>query len=176
MKPKYEIGQRLWWPKFEHEEERVTCPDCGGTGRLRVTFHDETEVSIDCQNCAKGYEPPKGYLVIAVRVPRVQQVTVRGVELKDDETFEYRTTGSWCIPENKLFTRSEAAMAAAKQIAVVADQAERDKIQTKERDTRSWAWNATYHRREIKRAEKDLTHHKAKLAVADLKAKLEKKK
>ena len=34
------------------------------------------------------------------------------------------------------------------------------------KDTRSWAWNATYHRGCIRQAEKDLEYHRAKLAVA----------
>ena len=175
MIAKYSIGQELWRPTFDMEEARVTCPDCGGTGRLRVTFHDETTVSVECQNCNVGYESPKGYLRVSNRHPRAQQVTVTGMELRG-EVLEYRTTGSWCVPEDRLFLTEEAALTAAGLMAVEADQAERDKIQEKEKDTRSWAWNATYHRREIKRAEKDLAHHKAKLAVANLKAKPEKKK
>ena len=47
MKPKYEIGQDVFFASFSsHASEYVTCPDCGGTARLRVTFHDETTVSI----------------------------------------------------------------------------------------------------------------------------------
>ena len=33
-------------------------------------------------------------------------------------------------------------------------------------DTHTWAWNVTYHRGCIKRAESDLAYHAAKLAVA----------
>jgi len=52
-----------------------------------------------------------------------------------------------------------------------ADRAEREKIATKEKDTRTWAWNASYHRRQIKDAKRQLEYHTAKLNVASLKAK-----
>lgn len=58
--PKFKIGDTVWHATFGMTETWVTCPDCGGTGRLRVTFHDETQVSIECNRCGPGYEPPTG--------------------------------------------------------------------------------------------------------------------
>lgn len=38
------------------------------------------------------------------------------------------------------------------------------------RDHRSWAWRASYHRNEIKRCQKEIERHTARLNVASLKA------
>ena len=44
----------------------------------------------------------------------------------------------------------------------------------KEKPARSWAWHVTYHRREIKRAERDLEYHTRALGIAKEKAKVKK--
>lgn len=65
----------------------------------------------------------------------------------------------------------EEAQAAAAAMAVQWDADERAKIATKERDTRTWAWNASWHRGRIKDLERELAYHTSKLAVAAIKAK-----
>jgi hypothetical protein len=73
--------------------------------------------------------------------------------------------------EKDLFETEAEAMVAAEAMAAEYDEEERKKILTREKDGKSWAWNATYHRRCIKQAEKDLDYHTRKLKVANLKAK-----
>lgn len=169
QKPKYEIGQEVWWATCETEETSLECPHCGGTGRLRVIFHDETTVSIECENCAVGYDPPTGRVKCSVRKPTARMVIISGVEVRTDgEYFEYRTTLSYIVPEEHLFEAEADALEKATQISVERDREERERVLRKEKDARSWAWNASYHRNEIKRAEKNIEYHKAKLAVANL--------
>lgn len=171
MNTKFEIGARLWWPRCQREATSVECPDCGGTGRLRVIFHDETTVSIGCANCAIGYDPPTGRVRVHDRTPRVEQVRIVGLEIRADGSVEYRTSHSYNVSEDMLFSDHEAAMERAEELAVEADREDRERVATKERDTRTWAWNASYHRGEIKRLRRDIERHEAKLAVASLKVK-----
>lgn len=56
-------------------------------------------------------------------------------------------------------------------MAAEADAEELRRIAEKEKPTRTWSWNATYHRKEIKRCEESIARHRAKLSVASLKAK-----
>lgn len=167
---RFGIGQTAYWATWDATESYVTCPDCGGTGRLRVTFHDETQVSIDCQNCGPGYNPPTGRLMVYDRHPRARLVTITGVEIHKDET-RWRTDQSYLVEDGALFTDEAAALAKAQEIAAEADREQRERVLKKEKDTRSWAWNATYHRREIKRAKEQIEYHSKKLAVAAVKAK-----
>ena len=171
---RYDIGQEAWRATFGMTETSIICPDCGGGGRLRVTFDDNTTVSIDCANCSRGYEPPRGRVIVHERKPQAEKVTISGFDVRADEV-EYRaragSSSSWIIDDNQLFDTQEEAMQRAEVLAAEYDREERERISKKEKDTRTWAWNASYHRRAIKRAKTELAYHEGKLAVASLKAK-----
>lgn len=171
MNIKYEIGQTAWWATCNRGDNFVECPDCGGTGRLRVTFHDDTTVSIACQNCAISYDPPTGRVKVYDRVPKARPVTVIGFEVGGREGVEYRTSDSYIINEDRLFDTQEAALECASVLAAELDCEGREHVLKKEKNTRSWAWNASYHRREIKQHQEKISYHESKLAVAALKAK-----
>jgi hypothetical protein len=171
---KYEIGQQVWWATCQTREHLETCPDCGGTGRLRVTFHDETQVSIDCANCSAGYNPPTGLVKWYGHMPEARLITVTGFEFTDGKASYHAGIGQgsyYRIEEGELFNAEDAAKAHADKLAEKHDASERARILNKEKDTRSWAWNASYHRNNIKRAQKDIAYHTAKLNVAAIRAK-----
>lgn len=165
---RFEIGQKVWWAHWNSTESSVECPDCGGTGRIRVTFHDETTVSIDCQRCSRGYEPPTGRLTTYVREPSAELVTITGFEFRDGK-MEWQTSGSYCIQDEDLFENEAPAIERCEVLAAEANARELEQIAKKEKDTRSWAWNASYHRREIKEAKRKIEYHTKKLAAANLK-------
>ena len=174
MTPRFKIGDQVWLARFESARDGVSCPDCGGTGRLRVTFHDDTTVSIECRNCSVGYDPPTGKVVCYERHPAPEPITVTGLEM-NALGATYRLGGGinhWrSAGEEDVFSSREEAMVRAEAMAKEATEAERAQIFRKERDTRTWAWNASYHRGVIKRAQRDIEYHTAKLNVAALKAK-----
>lgn len=187
MRTKYEIGQEIYWASFSaHAHEYVTCPDCGGTGRLRVIFHDETTVSIPCANCAKGYEEPSGLIHVYCRKGVAESGRISGLEINGDNV-EYRISklflgtdghtfsGGYIVKECDAFLTEQEAKEKADIMAAEYDAEERARIFKKEKDTRTWAWNASYHRREMKDAERKLEYHSKKLSHAALKAKDEKK-
>jgi hypothetical protein len=173
------IGDTVWLAKWDSEDATVPCPDCGGTGRLRVIFHDETVVSIWCQNCAVGYDPPTGVIRVHTRYPKAIQATIIGVE-RGPKGIEYKCemiggSGYYRHVEADLFADKEAAELHAAHLVSEADAAERERVLTKEKDTRSWAWNASYHRKQIKDAERQIVYHSSRLSHASLKAKAERK-
>ena len=47
-------------------------------------------------------------------------------------------------------------------------------MKRKEKDTKTWAWNVHYHRKEIREAQKRIEYHTSKLNVAKLHVKAEK--
>jgi hypothetical protein len=167
---KYQVGQQVWRASWEGTETSIPCPDCGGTGRIRVTFHDETQVSIGCQYCARGYDPPTGRVRVHDRRPTAVLETITGAEIEGGKT-EWRTNRTYRAPESDLFDNEAECLAAAAVKAAQHDREERDQINNKEKDTRTWAWNASYHRKCIKDAQKQIDYHSRKLAVASIKAK-----
>jgi len=173
MSLKFQIGDELWYAAWEVTSNYVTCPDCGGTGRIRVIHHDDTEMSIECAGCSAGYEPPKGYVTVYDRKALAYPVTITGVEIRDGKA-QWRSDRHY-IPEEGDLYRSEAeAIAGAQVKAAKADREERERIAKKEKPTRTWSWNAHYHRKEIKRAQQSIEYHTKKLAAANLKARVEK--
>ena len=170
---KYEIGQQVYWATWDSRDAYVTCPDCGGTGRLRVTFHDETQVSIDCRNCSVGYDPPTGRIHVHNRMAVVRLTTITGCEVEGSKV-EWRTSDSYRISEDNLFDNEADCLVRAAEIDAQADREERERVNRKEKDNRSWAWNASYHRNQIKDAQRRIEYHTAKLAVAAIKAKEDK--
>jgi len=167
---RFEIGQQVWRPSFDNEPAYITCPDCGGSGRLRVTFHDETQVSIECKNCSVGYDPPSGRIKCYNRMPRAELETITGCEIGGGKV-EWRTSGTYRVDASELFDNEADCMIAAMAKAAQFDADDRQRILTKEKDTRSWAWNASYHRKCIKEAQRQIEYHTAKLNVAKVKAK-----
>jgi hypothetical protein len=166
---RYQIGQILWVARYDMEHDSVECPDCGGEGRIRVTFHDDTEVSIECGNCRAGYDPPTGRVRTWRRMPRTELVTLTGYEVNGAEE-RYRTSTSYLVPPENLFEHGTWAMLMALGVAMSDTERERGRILTKEKDKRSWAWNASYHRRCLKEAQRNVEYHTSKLAVAAVRA------
>ncbi len=79
---RFNIGDVVWIATWSATQDYVECPDCGGDGRLRVTFHDETTVSIECQACQIGFEPPSGRVRVYSRKPEAICGAITGFELR----------------------------------------------------------------------------------------------
>lgn len=172
---RYEVGQSIWIGEFSPlAPTHVTCPDCGGTGRLRVTFHDDTQVSIECRNCSAGYNPPTGMVMVYQNAAKARQAVVSGMEIHGGKTrwhVDASSSGYRIVDDEDAFDTQEDAFAWAEQKAATYVQEQRARVSAKEKDTRTWAWNASYHRRQIEESHRQIEYHTAKLNVAAIKAK-----
>ena len=172
---RFEVGQMIWIGNFSsHTSSYETCPDCGGTGRMRVTFHDDTQVSIECRNCSQGYDPPSGRILVYNPVARAQHVAITGLEIEGGKTrwhVNSHGSGYIIIDDDQAFDTEHEALISAKSRAADYVKEQQDRIFSKEKDSRSWASNASYHRKCLKEAQRQIEYHSAKLAVAVIKAK-----
>ena len=171
--PKYNIGDTAWRRTFDSSENYTTCPECGGDGRIRCILFDGTELSIDCEGCKQGYLPPTGRVRVYDRVARARLVSIDGFEVGRGGV-EYRTNESgscsYIVKDTELFDTEQAALNAAAALVSATAREEREKINRKEKPTRTWSYHVHYHRNCIRRAEKDIAYHTAKLNVAKIKA------
>ena len=174
MEAKFKIGDKVWFAEVRSVQKSVRCPECFGLKYLTVILGDQSEVTIDCAGCAAGYDPPKGFVIYYSWEPNVKQLTIKGMDLRDDSVTYWFVEGYGTEGLN-VFANQEAAEIHALELAKEHEQQELEKIHRKEKNNRTWSWNAHYHRACIRSAEKDLVHHKAKLEVAKLKSKDEKK-
>lgn len=176
---KFNMGETVYCASFDMTEDTIQCPHCGGTGRVRIIFHDETENSIECGNC-QNYDHwerrPTGRVKIHHRVAKAEKRVICGISIENNGKVEYRAStgrnGSfWILKEDIMFKTEQEAMEAAEKMAIEYDENEKNEVLKKYRDDRSWAWNASYHRKRVADAKRDLEYHTAKLNVADLKKK-----
>lgn len=167
---KFQMGQEVWKATHDVEECRVTCPDCGGKGVIRVVMADDSIHSIECSNCKHGIYPPTGYVKYYAREPKVALVRIVGISLRNGK-ITYELDDFHSAEEPTLSETYEGALEIAQGLAAEHNAAELKRVSTKEKDTRSWSWNASYHRKQIKEAEKQIAYHTSKLNVAALKTK-----
>jgi len=166
---RYQIGQQVWWASFESSEDHVVCPDCNGMKYIRVLLYDDTMLTIKCEGCSPGYEPATGYVRVYTRKPRAVLTTITRLEIQDGKV-EWGIAGSYRVDDDELFDTEEDALAAATLKTERADREERERVNHKEKPTRSWSWHVHYYRREIRRAEADIVRYTAALNVARVKA------
>lgn len=170
----FNIGDTVWFARAGQFETQITCPDCNGSRRIRLILANDEQVSIDCGGCARGDKGSFGTITEYKFKAHVESFVIGGIETSPQETrySTDRSSGAYYTHDGKdVFATQEEASERCKQLIKEATDRERDRLLKKEKDTRTWAWNASYHRRNIKEAEKQLNYHRAKLAIADARKK-----
>lgn len=164
MKPKFNIGDTVWIARAGPMEKSVECPACYGQRALTVIMGNGEQVSIDCSLCSVGYEPSKGVIKTYEFQAIAEPVRIERVELTN-RGFQFNH-------HDEVFATKEDALKRAEELKIEHLKEEENRLKNlKEYESRTWSWNATYHRRELKRAQEQVIYHTAKLNVAKVKAK-----
>lgn len=172
----FKIGDKVWYARAGRYETQILCPDCEGSRRVRVIFANNEETSIDCGGCSRGYEGSSGTITEYKFKADVHQTTIDGVDQYRNKTT-YKVNGNeymncyYSFDEKDIFGTEEEAVKRCQELIKEEVDIERDRLLRKEKDSKTWAWNASYHRKNIKNAERDLAYHRAKLAIADARKK-----
>lgn len=84
--PKFKVGDTIFVPRYEQNNETIVCPDCNGTQKWKVVMnHGEYEVK--CQRCSQ-YSSDKPFK--RTYVPTVRAFVIRSMQY---ETHAYTSTG-----------------------------------------------------------------------------------
>lgn len=171
---KFKIGDMVWFARADKNGVQIECPDCAGTRRIRLILANDEQVSIDCGGCMLGYKGCSGTVTEYKFKADVRQGIIGGVE-ETREKITYRIDQAegcyYSFDSNDLFENREDAIKRCQELIDKEIESEKERLLRKEKDTRSWAWNASYHRKRIKEAEKEIVYHTGKLNVAKFKAK-----
>ena len=162
---KFNIGDVVYHATAGQEHIWITCPECLGSGRLRVTLGDDSEVSIACVCCERGYEGSPGRIQTYRFEGNATERTITGMEVRQGQPTRY-SFGCWSTEETNLFaTRREAGDRAL--VLVQEHEAEETKrLKYTEKDYKTWAWHVSYWRSQIRRAKEAIAGAEARLAVA----------
>lgn len=174
MTPIFQIGDKVFYAGFKNTPHWVTCPDCMGNRTLTVILGTGEHVKIDCTGCSRGYEGSRGKIEQYDFLKEVVERTICGVRNEvthDGHKVEYVFEGGYYSSHENVFRTADEAELRAEFLAKQHTEEENKRMMAKTKDSRSWAWNATYHRGCIRSAEKELAHHRAKLEIASEKLK-----
>lgn len=171
---KLNIGDTAWVARAAPVETWVICPDCCGQKALTIIFGDGTQASIECENCKRGYEPPRGVVVLHEYKPVVEPNTITGMDQRQEGAnmkVQYWSGCSGFDGENAFATIEEAQARANELMAIRAKEEKEAFEKGKYNRDKTWAWNASYHRKCLKEAQRNIEYHTAKLNVAKAKSK-----
>lgn len=165
---KFSIGDPAWRAHAGLDHIWITCPECLGSGRLRVILGDESEVSIACECCSRGYEGSPGKMQTYAFRGEAKPVIITGIETSqhgDDIRVVYKVN-CWVIEEKDLFVTREEALTRAAFLVAEHEAEEKKRLGYKEKQHKTWAWNVRYWRSQIRHAKEEIARAEARLAMA----------
>ena len=176
-RPKFQIGDAVYHARTKTRPVYLQCTECMGKKFLTVILGDDSQVTIECDCCKRGWMGAQGSHEVYEHYEEVELGEIIGVELRGG-IFEYRVyagpQSSWVLEEDKVFAREADAKTRAEELAKERT-AEAAKTNCRKHNSdRSWAWNVRYHRKAIQDAQQSLAQHTAALNYAQSVAKQEK--
>ena len=164
QKPKFSYAEAVWCAEVVPKETFLQCPDCFGKKFLRVILGDDSEVTVDCSLCERGYLGPQGLIISHDYAADIEMRVITSIEVRDGEFHYgfYQRSGA----ERNCFTSPDDAKIRASELQKEYEDREQARLAGRENPNRSWAWNVNYHRGSIRRAKKDIEYHTKKLAMA----------
>jgi len=164
--PKFSLGANVYLASTRNTTIHETCPDCLGERFLTVIIGGGTQVAVACESCKHGYLGSTGYVDVQKPTACVDEFVVSGIEDDRNGRWEYRSHQHGTVREVDLFDRKEDAEARASELARIDEEARVLRLRSKEKEHKTWAWNVSYHRREVRKLEEQIKYHESKLAVA----------
>jgi hypothetical protein len=172
------VGDFVYWPRYGTLKVEKQCPVCFGNCKVTLILGNGDDVILPCDYCGKGYEGPRGYVSeyeYTVGYDCGTITEIRGVETAAGRTLEY-VAGHSFLKYDAIFSSKEAAEDASKALAEKARQEDRKRAAwLKERISKTYAWNAGYHMRCVKKAQKEIEYHSEKAVLCKAKAKTERR-
>lgn len=165
----YNIGDKVWHARIQWVQDYLPCPHCFGNLYLTVILGNNEQITIDCECCRNGWMGSQGKIRVGQYRADVHLCTVDRKEQSMNK-IEYRVDG-YIVTENEIFINKEDAQVRASEIALEQRAEEMQRFYNKEKNDRNWAWNATYHRNNVKKLSQELAYHISKLDIAKIKSK-----
>ena len=158
------IDDWVYVATYGMQHKQVQCPHCLGTMYCTVIMATGEKFTVDCGLCSRGFEGSVGTITDYDYTPEVRRIQVTRIEVSREGNQYYG--GDYTYDNSKVFLSKEDAEKAAEILTVKHKEEQAIKMSSKEKDSRSWAWNASYHKSNIERAKKDIEYHTKKLNAA----------
>lgn len=173
----FNIGDKVFVPKYGTTQVTETCPHCFGKTYLTVILGDDSKVTIDCDCCKEQFES-KGVISVYKWQSGVEQITIDGIETQqvgNKLKTKYRSGTSCCYrsyEEDGVFATAEEAQALSDIRTAEHEVDEQNQIENKKKYAhKSWASHVAYYRNCLKHAQEDVGRYEKLLSVAKSKSK-----
>lgn len=162
----YNVGDKVWWAKYERREVQKTCPICFGKLRVRVILGDESQIETDCTYCERGFTQ-YGYVTEYEYVSAVELVQITSKEVYEGANgrkVDYRHN-HYCLDEKNSFRTKEEAEARLAEIIIETQKADLERVEySKDRNPRKYSWHVGYYQRKKKEALREIEYADKKIA------------
>jgi len=180
IEPRFTLGDTVFMANYERKETSIVCPDCLGSARVRVILGDGTELKIECGGCDPGgYQQSTGRIRQYEYAIKIIKRTVTGINLGDSDV-EYRMDGHdghcYIGSQNgdfRVFATEDEAKIGGEMLRQKHEDEENRRLLAKTKNHKTWSWNATYHRNNIKRLEREIEYHRSKVEICKSRVKEE---
>jgi len=174
MKPRFDVEDEAWWAKTGVSAVTKTCPVCYGEREVTLILGNGDRVRLPCSYCGTGFDAPRGFVTEHDYVAEPQMVIITGVTSYDNGEaveYEYRV-GAYVPKGDDLFDNRDDALSRCQEIAERRKRDEEKKVEYIKYDKKkSFAWNAGYHMRCVKKAHKDIEYHERMAVICKAKDK-----
>jgi len=162
VKPKYEIGQTIYWvDSGVHKEKEIPCPICYGKLSVTIILGDGSQERSECGYCAHGIEGPHGTMKTWKPSADIMSGVITGISNRAGWTYEI---GYSSIQENELFkTKAEAEPLQKVKLVEETERAQKWFEDSYKQATKKQIWSTGYHRRCIKDAKRQIEWHELRL-------------
>lgn len=112
----FNVGDKVWWAKYEFLPVKKKCPICYGKTRVVVILGNGDQIETDCTYCEREFQKC-GWVEECEYVSDVRQVTITHKEVNegvDGRNVEYRYD-NWCLDHTNMHETKEGAEALLKE-------------------------------------------------------------
>ena len=170
----YNVGDKVWWAKYQKQQVKKTCPICDGKMRVVVILGNGDHIETDCTYCERGFQK-YGWVNEYEYVSAVEQVEITGKEVHEyngERSVEYRY-GSYCLSlDNAFTTKQEAEEKLIEKIKQAQEEDLKRMEYGKDNNPRRYSWHVGYYQKKKRDALKEIDWCDKKIAYFKGKAKL----
>lgn len=177
MKNEFNVGDKVWWAKYERLPVKNVCPICDGKLRVTIILGNGDHIETDCTFCERGCQK-YGWVENWEFVSAVEQVPITRKEVNEGESgrqVEYRYN-NWCLDHTNTHETKEGAELLLETKIAKQQQEDLQRLEYgKNANTRKYSWLVGYYQRQKRDAEKTIQRCDQKVAYLKSNAEMLKK-
>jgi len=168
----FNVGDKVWWVKYNRLAVKKTCPICDGKMRVTVILGNGDHIETDCTYCERGFNK-YGWVEEYEYVSAVEQIIITYKEVKElpnGRIVEYGYENYRLTLDNISKTKEGAEEILKKKI-IQAEKEDLDRTEySKNQNPRKYSWDVGYYRKQkldalktIERCDRKITYFKTKI-------------